>query len=73
MDLSSLMSTFMKPQSTATRDAEENRAPVNSLSDGNIEDDVSDIVSVNGESVKEVEVSAPKKKRGKKGKTTLEL
>ena len=73
MDLSSLMSTFMKPLSTATRDAEENRAPVNSLSDGNIEDDVSDIVSVNGESVKEVEVSAPKKKRGKKGKTTLEL
>ena len=38
-----------------------------------IEDDISDIVSVNGESVKEVEVSAPKKKRGKKGKTTLEL
>ena len=72
MDLSSLMSTFMKPQSTATRDAEENRAPVNSLSDGNIEDDISDIVSVNG-SVKEVEVSAPKKKKGKKGKTTLEL
>jgi hypothetical protein len=72
MDLSSLMSTFMKPQSTATRDVEENRAPVASVSDGNIEDDLSDIVSVNG-SVKEVEVSAPKKKRGKKGKTTLEL
>ena len=73
MDLSSLMSTFMKPQSTATRDAEENVVQARPSSDGNIEDDVSDIVSVNGESVKDVEVAAPKKKRGRKGKTTLEL
>ena len=73
MDLSSLMSTFMNPQSTATRDLEENVGPAGPSSDGFIDDDVSDIVSVNGESVKEVEVSAPKKKRGKKGKTTLEL
>ena len=72
MDLSSLMSTFMSPQSTTTRDLEENAGPAGPSSDGLIEDDVSDIVSVNG-SVKEVEVSAPKKKRGKKGKMTLEL
>jgi len=72
MDLSSLMSNFMNPQSTTTRDVEEVRAPAGPSSDGNIEDDISDIVSVNG-SVKDVEVSAPKKKRGKKGKTTLEL
>jgi len=72
MDLSSLMSTFMNPQSTTTRDVEEVRLPAGPPSDGNIEDDISDIVSVNG-SVKDVEVSAPKKKRGKKGKTTLEL
>jgi len=72
MDLSSLMSTFMTPQSTTTRDMEEVRLPAGPPSDGNIEDDISDIVSVNG-SVKDVEVSAPKKKRGKKGKTTLEL
>jgi hypothetical protein len=51
---------------------EEIRPPAGPSSDGNIEDDISDIVSVNG-SVKDVEVSAPKKKRGKKGKTTLEL
>jgi hypothetical protein len=73
MDLSSLMSNFMNPQSTTTRDVEEIRPPAGPSSDGNIEDDISDIVSVNGESVKDVEVSAPKKKRGKKGKTTLEL
>ena len=72
MDLSSLMSTFITPQSTTTRDVEEVRPPAGPPSDGNIEDDISDIVSVNG-SVKEVEVSAPKKKKGKKGKTTLEL
>jgi len=72
MDLSSLMSTFMNPQSTTMRDVEENRSPAGPSSDGVIDDDISDIVSVNG-SVKEVEVSAPKKKRGKKGKTTLEL
>jgi len=72
MDLSSLMSTFMNPQSTTTRDVEEIRPPAGPSSDGRIEDDISDIVSVNG-SVKDVEVSAPKKKRGKKGKTTLEL
>ncbi len=73
MDLSSLMSSFMNPQSTTRRDVEEVRAPEVSLSEGAIEDDISDIVSVNGDSVKDVEVSAPKKKRGKKGKTTLEL
>jgi hypothetical protein len=73
LDLSSLMSTFLKPQSTATRDVEENRPPAAPMSDGNIEDDISDIVSVNGDSVKDVEVSAPKKRRAKKGKTTLEL
>jgi len=73
MDLSSLMSNFMTPQSTTTRDVEEVRTPVAPPSDGNIEDDISDIVSVNGESVKDVEVTAPKKKRSKKGKTTLEL
>jgi hypothetical protein len=72
MDLSSLMSSFMNPQSTTTRDVEETR-PAPAPSDGMIEDDISDIVSVNGDSVKDVEVSAPKKKRGKKGKTTLEL
>ena len=73
MDLSSLMSSFMNPQSTTRRDVEEVRAPEVSPSEGAIEDDISDIVSVNGDSVKDVEVSAPKKKRGKKGKTTLEL
>jgi len=72
MDLSSLMSNFMTPQSTTTRDVEEVRPPAGPSSDGNIDDDISDIVSVNG-SVKDVEVSAPKKKRGKKGKMTLEL
>jgi hypothetical protein len=73
IDLSSLMSSFMNPQSTTRRDVEEVRAPEVSPSEGAIEDDISDIVSVNGDSVKDVEVSAPKKKRGKKGKTTLEL
>jgi len=73
IDLSSLMSSFMNPQSTTRRDVEEVRAPEVSPSEGAIEDDISDIVSVNGDSVKDVEVSAPKKKKGKKGKTTLEL
>ena len=73
IDLSSLMSSFMNPQSTTRRDVEEVRAPEVSPSEGAIEDDISDIVSVNGDSVKDVEVSAPKKKRGKKGKMTLEL
>jgi len=74
IDLSSLMSSFMNPQSTTRRDVEEVRAPeVSPPIEEAIEDDISDIVSVNGDSVKEVEVAAPKKKRGKKGKTTLEL
>jgi len=72
MDLSSLMSQFMMPQSTTTRDAEETRVP-SRPSSVIIEDDISDIVSVSGGSVRDVEVSAPKKKRGRKGKNVLEI
>jgi len=72
MDLSSLMSQFMMPQSTTNRDVEENKVPsrANSVV---IEDDISDIVSVSGGSVRDVEVSAPKKRRGRKGKNVLEI
>ena len=72
MDLSSLMSQFMMPQSTTNKDVDENRPPsrANSVV---IEDDISDIVSVSGGSVRDVEVSAPKKKRGRKGKNVLEI
>jgi hypothetical protein len=72
MDLSSLMSQFMMPQSTTTRDAEETRVPSRAGS-VIIEDDISDIVSVSGGSIRDVEVSAPKKKRGRKGKNVLEI
>lgn len=72
MDLSGLMSQFMMPQSTTNKDVEENKIPsrANSVI---IEDDISDIVSVSGGSVRDVEVSAPKKKRGRKGKNVLEI
>ena len=75
VDLSNLMSTFMMPQSTTTKDAEETNT--NTQHQGDYEsimgDDISDIVSVESGSVRDVEVGVTKKKRGRKGKTTTTL
>ena len=74
VDLSNLMSTFMMPQSTTTKDAEEkNLRQTAGDYESIMGDEISDIVSVESGSVRDVEIGAPKKKRGRKGKNTLEI